>query len=75
MAVRVNKRVNNPFELVNSDVLGPYPLQSKLDFRYFVTFIDKYCSVTWLYLLHLLIIIITLGLLINRSEVLFAFNS
>ena len=47
---RVNKRARAPFELVHSDVLGPCPVVSPTGFRYFVTFVDDYSRITWLYL-------------------------
>jgi hypothetical protein len=53
---RVNKRADAPFELVRSDVWGPCPVTSKTGFKYFVTFVDDYSRVTWLYLMK------------NRSE-------
>ncbi|KAJ9556562.1 LOW QUALITY PROTEIN: hypothetical protein OSB04_011176 [Centaurea solstitialis] len=45
------------FELVHSDVWGPCPITSKSGFKYFVTFVDDFSRVTWLYLMK------------NRSEV------
>jgi len=60
---RVNKRVASPFELIHSDVWGPCPVLSKSGFRYFVTFIDDYSCVTWLYLMR------------NRSELLSIFSA
>nr|GEV13541.1 polyprotein, putative [Tanacetum cinerariifolium] len=45
------------------DVWGPYPITSKSGFKYFVTFIDDYSGVTWLYLMK------------NRSEVFTHFRS
>ena len=48
---RVNKRASAPFELVHSDVWGPCPVMSKTGFKYFVTFVDDYSRVTWLYLM------------------------
>ncbi|XP_062090707.1 retrovirus-related Pol polyprotein from transposon TNT 1-94 isoform X3 [Humulus lupulus] len=56
LSPRVNKRASVPFELVHSDVWGPSPILSKPGFRYFVTFVDDYSRVTWLYLMK------------NRSE-------
>ncbi|KAL5838389.1 hypothetical protein ACOSQ3_015558 [Xanthoceras sorbifolium] len=53
---RVNKRASVPFALVHSDVWGPCPILSKPGFKYFVTFVDDYSRVTWLYLMK------------NRSE-------
>ncbi|KAJ0885211.1 putative RNA-directed DNA polymerase [Helianthus annuus] len=57
LSPRVNKRATFPFELVHSDVWGPCSVPSKLGFKYFVTFIDDYSCVTWLYFMK------------NRSEV------
>ena len=54
---RVNKLAASPFELVHSDFWGPCPVTSKPGFKYFVTFVDDYSRVTWLYLMK------------NRSEV------
>ncbi|GKA40567.1 polyprotein [Tanacetum coccineum] len=51
-----NKRAASPFELVHSDVWGPCPITSKSGFKYFITFVDDYSRVTWLYLMK------------NRSE-------
>ncbi|GJW93299.1 retrovirus-related pol polyprotein from transposon RE2 [Tanacetum coccineum] len=56
LSPRANKRVASPFELVHSDIWGPCPITSKSGFKYFVTFVDDYSRVTWLYLMK------------NRSE-------
>ena len=48
---RVNRRASSPFELVHFDVWGPCPIISKTGFRYFVTFVDDYSRMTWLYLM------------------------
>jgi transposase InsO family protein len=39
------------FELVHSDVWGPCPITYVNGFRYFVTFIDCFSRVTWIYLM------------------------
>ena len=52
----INKRASASFELVYSDVWGPCPVVSSTGFRYFVTFVDDYSRMTWLYLMK------------NRSE-------
>jgi hypothetical protein len=57
LSPRVNKRAASPFELIHSDVWGPCPITSKSGFKYFVTFVDDFSRVTWLYLMK------------NRSEV------
>ena len=48
---RVNKRASTPFELIQSDVWGPCPVISATEFKYFVTFVDDFSRVTWLYLM------------------------
>ena len=48
---RLNKRASAPFELVHYDVWGPCPVTSPIRFKYFVTFVDDFSHVTWLYLL------------------------
>ena len=47
----VNKRASAPFELVHSDVWGPCPVMCPTWFKYFVTFVDDFSHVTWLYLM------------------------
>ena len=51
LSPKVNKRVSAPFELVHYDVWGPYPVLSPTGFKYFVTFVDDFSCVTWLYLM------------------------
>ena len=48
---RLNNRAKSPFELVHTDVWGPYRIASTLRFQYFVTFIDDYSRCTWLFLM------------------------
>ena len=48
---RVNKRVSAPFELVHSEVWGPCPVLSPTGFKYFVTFVNDFSCITWLYLM------------------------
>ena len=48
---RVNKKANIPFALVHSDVWDPYPITSKLDFKYFIIFMVYYSRTTWMYLM------------------------
>ena len=47
---RVNKRAS-AFELVHYDVWGPCLVLSPTGFKYFVTFVDDFSHVTWLYLM------------------------
>ena len=51
LSPRVNKRASAPFELVHYDVWGPCPILSLIGFKYFVTFVDDFSRVTWLYLM------------------------
>ena len=51
LSPRVNKRASTPFELVHSDVWGPCPVMSPTGFNYFITFVDDFSRVTWLYLM------------------------
>lgn len=46
---RINKRVTPPFKLVNSDTWGPCPVESYIEFKYFVTFVDDFSLVTLIY--------------------------
>jgi transposase InsO family protein len=39
------------FDLVQSDVWGPYPTTAVNGYKYFVSFIDCFSRVTWLYLM------------------------
>ena len=48
---KVNKRASAHFELVHSDVWSPCPVMSPTGFKYFVTFVDDFSHVTWLYLM------------------------
>ncbi|RVW60135.1 Retrovirus-related Pol polyprotein from transposon TNT 1-94 [Vitis vinifera] len=54
---RLNKRAESLFELVHSDVWGSCPVTSQTGFRYFVTFVDDFSRMTWIYFMK------------NRSEV------
>ncbi|PRQ60643.1 putative RNA-directed DNA polymerase [Rosa chinensis] len=47
-----SSRASNPFEIVHSDIWGPV-LESYDGFKYFVTFVDDFTRITWLYLLKL----------------------
>ena len=51
LSPRVNKRASIPFELVHSDVWGLCPVMSPIWFKYFVTFVNDFSHVTWLYLM------------------------
>ncbi|KAK8936826.1 hypothetical protein KSP39_PZI012397 [Platanthera zijinensis] len=41
-----------PFDLVHSDIWGPFKITSISGFQYFITFIDDHSRTTWLYLLR-----------------------
>ena len=47
----LDPRTKSPFELVHTDVWGPFRSASTLGFCYFVTFIDDYSRCTWLFLM------------------------
>ena len=51
LSPRVNERASAPFELIHSDVWGLCPVMSPTGFKYFVTFVDDFSLVTWLYLM------------------------
>ena len=51
LSPRVDKRASAPFKLVHFDVWGPRPDMSPIGFKYFVTFVDDFAPVTWLYLM------------------------
>ncbi|KAK8926311.1 hypothetical protein KSP39_PZI018080 [Platanthera zijinensis] len=44
-------RSDTPLSLVHSDIWRPYKTPSMFGYRYFVTFMDDYSRLTWLYLL------------------------
>ena len=48
---RVNKRAFAHFELIHSDVWGPCPVMTSTGLKYFVTFVNDFFRMTWLYLL------------------------
>lgn len=47
----IGLRSPEPFALVHSDVWGPCPSVSISGFRWFVTFIDCYSRMTWIYMM------------------------
>lgn len=49
-SVSTNKSTS-PFELIHSDLWGPSPVLSAVEYKYFVLFIDDYTRFTWVYLL------------------------
>ena len=51
LSSRVNTRASAPFELVHSNVWGPCPVMSLTGFKYFITYVDDFSHVTWLYLM------------------------
>ncbi|CAL2271851.1 unnamed protein product [Prunus armeniaca] len=56
-------KCTTPFTLIHSDVWGPSPITAPSGVRWFVTFIDDYTWMTWLYLLT------------NKNEVFSCFQS
>ena len=61
LSPRVNKRASAPFQLVHYDVWGPCLDLSLNEFKYFVTFVDDFSHITWLYLMK------------SRSKIFFLF--
>ena len=51
LSPRVNKQASAPFELIHSDIWGPCSVMSPTGFKYFVTFVDDFSRMTWLYLM------------------------
>lgn len=49
LSPRNNKRADFAFQLVHSDVWRPCLIVSKAGFRYFVTFVDDFSRMTWIY--------------------------
>ena len=60
---RVVNRCGSPFGVVHTDIWGPTRVKSVSDISYFVTFIDDYSRVTWLFLMK------------DRSKILSIFQS
>lgn len=52
LSPKINKQVKSAFELVYSDILGSSPIMAKLEFRYFVTFVDDFSRMTWIYFMR-----------------------
>ena len=46
-----NNRANASFSIIHCDVWGPVPLPTHNGMWWFVTFVDDYTRMTWLYLL------------------------
>lgn len=41
-----------PFDLVHTDIWGPYRVCTRQKFKYFLTIVDDYSRMTWLYLIQ-----------------------
>ena len=52
LSPRVNQRASSHFVLVHSNDWGPCLVLSPTGFKYFVTFVDDFSRVTWLYLMQ-----------------------
>jgi hypothetical protein len=50
-AHRENYRVATLFSIVHTDVWGPSPTLAILGFKYFVTFMDDFSRMTWIFLM------------------------
>jgi hypothetical protein len=42
---------SSPFDLIHSDVWGPFPVATKGEFQYYVSFIDDHTRYCWVYLM------------------------
>lgn len=40
------------FELIHTDIWGPYKVPTRKKFKYFLTIVDDYSRMTWIYLLQ-----------------------
>ena len=47
-----NKRSSNSFDVVHTDVWGPYHIPSMGGYRYFLLFVDDYTRFSWVYLMR-----------------------
>ena len=45
-------RAKEPLELLHSDVCGPFAIQARGGYEYYVTFIDDYSSYGYVYLMR-----------------------
>ena len=45
-------KVNQPFDIIHSDLWGIAPIITHEHYRYFITFIDDYSRFTWVYFLR-----------------------
>ena len=45
-------KINNPFDMIHSDLWGIAPVISHANYKYFMTFIDDYTRFTWVYFLR-----------------------
>lgn len=46
-----NNLSNSPFDLIHLDVWGPFYVPTSEGYKYFITLVDDYTRVTWVYLL------------------------
>lgn len=47
-----NNHTEKPFDLIHLDILGPFSQDFVEGFRYFLTVVDDFSRVTWIYLLR-----------------------
>lgn len=45
-------RASKTFELIHTDIWGPYKVATRQKFRYFLTIVDDFSRMTWIYLLQ-----------------------
>lgn len=43
---------SKPFELIHTDIWGPYKVCTRRKFKYFLTIVDDFSRMTWIYLLQ-----------------------
>lgn len=48
----MKKRVADVLDLKHFDLWGLAPISTSDGFRYYVTFVDNYSRISWIYLLH-----------------------
>lgn len=50
--ISIHNTSTSPFHIIHSDVWGPSRISSLSGYKWYVTFIDCYSRVTWVYLIH-----------------------
>lgn len=47
-----NSHALNTFDLIHTDIWGPYEVPTRGKFRFFLTLVDDHSRMTWVYLLE-----------------------